>query len=243
MDARKFLFNSDYETPALVLNKTASMTVGKGTYDPDLGFIDPGFTDISIPHELPFIPLIIGQWSTNSNFEPCYDIGEEEIEMFVNGEVGWYPRIGISIFANDTNIEITGLNCYTNKSINLYFRITAFAPPDYYGDVTPIQDTSNFLFSTDFNYPKVLQSGVVSFTASDPDTKTIAHNLGYTPMARIWYRETNSDNETRVSPVGYVDPYYDNDVFNGAYVDKNNMVFGHAFSKAQYIYHIYGDEV
>lgn len=242
MDARKFLFNSDYETPALVLNKTASMTVGKGHYDSDLGFIEPGSTDISVPHELPFVPLIIGQWSTNSNFEPCYDICNEEVDMFVNGEVGFYPRVAIGIYANDTSIEITGLNCYTNKSINLYFRIAAFAPPDYYGDVTPIQDTSNFLFSTDFNYPKVLQSGVMDFSEGQyTGTKTIHHNLGYCPMARIWSRYT-SGGETVVSPVGYADPVFDDGYFIGAYMTKDDMVFGGG-NGTKYIYHIYGDEI
>lgn len=240
-DARRFLFNSNYETPALILNMSFSLVVGKGHYDKDVGFIQPGSADTTIAHNLPFVPLIIGQWSLNSNFEPCYDICNADIDIFRNGETGFYPRVSISISANNTNIEFSGLNAYTDRSVTIYVRLTGFVPPDYYGNIEPVQDTSDFQFSTDYNYPKLYLSGVVNFAQSSPKTQSVDHNLGYVPLARVWYRYT-SNGLTYVEPSFY-DTSYDGEDFYGAKIDSQKMTFGKHYGAGQYVYHIYGDEI
>ena len=68
-DARKFMLTSDYPIPILVWKMETSLTVPVGQYF--------SAAHKSVAHGLPFTPCIIGQWSTNANFQPAYDLAND----------------------------------------------------------------------------------------------------------------------------------------------------------------------
>jgi len=165
-DLRKFRFISDYPMPYIVFKQSTQFVVSGST----------GYLDTSINHGLPFTPLLIGQWSTNANFSPAYDINIE-----VPNFNAAMPDIALTIGADGTRIYLSMTN-NTGSNVTFYFRLLAFAPPDYTGDIANIyEDSTNFKFSSDFNYQKIVMADRITTSNS-----TIIHSLGYIPQARIW---------------------------------------------------------
>ena len=63
-DVRNFLFTTDYPMPSVVWKYEGSIE--------NVGSVST--KSITIPHNLGFTPLLLGAWSTNSDFNPSYDI-------------------------------------------------------------------------------------------------------------------------------------------------------------------------
>lgn len=137
----------------------------------------------NLPHGLPFRPLIFGQWSDDANFSPSYDLNV----TIPGGGTGGQPETVVNVRADSTNITFNIIN---NKSTTrtFYFRLMAFAPPDYNGEVNPVDYSSPFRFNSHYRYEQLYMSGLSS--------DTVSHNLGYLPRAKIWVidRVTNSVN-------------------------------------------------
>ena len=66
-------------------------------------------------------------------------------------------------------------------NVTFYFRIMAFAPPQYEGDIPIVyQDSGNFISDSRRNYPKIW------FFSQVPRSTTIEHNFGYLPQVKSW---------------------------------------------------------
>lgn len=224
-DPRKFISTTDYPMPFLVysavfdFNCPAQMLTG----------------NYVIAHGLPFRPLLIGQWSTSPNFQPSYDLAFNFL-----GFSGNLPTVTIEGYADDTNVHILNGN-YTSTDQHIYCRLSAFAPPDYTGQVTAVDDTSPFRFNSDYNYMKIYMSGITTLEADT--TQEVNHGLGYMPQCRIWKSIYGIDT---LSPMST--DLYSQGLF-GATISDQKLTLGNydidPFSqkKSVFAYQIYADGV
>jgi len=171
-DARKTLINTDFSIDQVILLKNQSISIGGGI-------------DVTIPHGLPFIPLVWFQWSFTSDFSIAY---ENNTGRFPSGNIGYYFDLQIAIEANSTNIVLRGNGVLGATTV--YVRIFAFQPSTYN---VPIAHTSafsdNFTLNTDYNYMKLITKSVTGLIASGA-TLTIPHNLGIYPHTLMWLETT-----------------------------------------------------
>lgn len=158
-----FLVNSHYRIPWIVYKTTYSFPVSTGDY-----------LTRRIAHNLPFIPLLIGQWSDNANFNPSYDISID----IPGGAIGGQPRTVCQVSADTSNITFTVIN--NGEDRTFYFKIMAFAPPDYTGQVTPVDYPSKFRFNSHYRYQSIYMAGRAA------GNSTVTHGLGYLPQVRFW---------------------------------------------------------
>lgn len=170
-NARNFLINSDYPIDQIIYIYSGSVLIP--AFD---------FNDVTIPHGLPFTPLPMGQWSTTSDFSVSYEIS--------SGPLGGTPyTVNTGIEANATNIIFSNNN-NTGSPITVYYRIYAFQPSNASGDSphTKSQD-ADFIFSSDYNYTKLLSSGVTGTLGAGAAT-AVTHSLGYYPQVMAWKEKT-----------------------------------------------------
>lgn len=158
--------NSHYKMPWIVWAWRSQFTVNAG---------DELIRAVS--HNLPFIPLIFGQWSTNAQFNPSYDLGV----TIPGGSTGGQPETMFSVNASASSIHFDILN-NASTSRTFYFKLMGFAPPGYIGQVTPVQydksSTGGLTFNSHYRYQQILMSGQSS--------GVVNHNLGYLPQAKVW---------------------------------------------------------
>lgn len=172
---RDFLLNTDYEMDKIVLFKEGSFTSTK-----------------DITHELPFIPLAFGVWSTSSNFSSVNTIGK--IEDFTGPPSTYTPPMGVFCQVDTTKIHLESRGNSNNQTI--YYRLYAFEPSDSTANVPETSSNSDtFIFNTDYNYSKLMHAG--DFTS---DNQEYTHNLGYIPQVMAWYKATLGT-ATWVSPI------------------------------------------
>lgn len=157
------LVNTHYKLPWIVWSRTYSITVAAGGY----------IADQTLSHGLAFTPLLLGQWSTSSNFNPSYDLGI----TIPGGSTGGQPETMCSVSADASAIHFDLIN---NASVarTFYFKLMAFAPPHYTGQVNPVSYNSPFPFNSHYRYQQLFMQGQSS--------STVSHNLGYLPQAKIW---------------------------------------------------------
>lgn len=231
---KDFISSSDYPVPVLALKMSTSLQVPVGEYWNE--------NQKALPHGLPFTPLIVGQWSTNGNFNPAYDLSTQIPLFYGSGR----PQFVVVVGADNRNIYI---DCsHNNQSLTtFYFRLTGFIPPDYEGRVSSVEDSSNFTLNSDFNYPKILEQRKINVDANTDFI--INHNLGYVPQARLW-----SAGQVGNSSQGYYDciipqsvtKSINNDGYLGALVNDNQYIIcnkSNNSSRNTFYYHIYGDEI
>lgn len=168
-DARKFIYDSDYPMPYLAYSSTCNYTVGGNEW----------YKTVSFAHNLPFTPLLIGQWSTDPSFSVSYDIA-----MSIPSFSGSQPLFAAVVEADASSVWLDLTN-NTGSDLTFYFRFTAFPPSDYTSEITAIDDASNFKFDSDFNYFKIAEQGKVTVSAGG--YAAVNHGLGYVPQSRIWY--------------------------------------------------------
>ena len=225
IDLRKFKFISDYPMPHIVYKQSVEFVVSGSA----------GFLDTSISHGLPFTPLLIGQWSTNPNFSPSYDINIE-VPNFTASQ----PVIALKCGADTSKIYISMTN-NTGSNQTFYFRLLAFMPPDYTGDISNIYDDStNFKFSSEFNYQKIFMADKLTVANA-----TIAHGLGYIPQARVWdtsILQYAGDQVDALMPARCQKNINtgSGDVYVGPRLTTNELILSNIGTPAYY--HIYGDE-
>lgn len=196
------LVNSHYDTPWIVYKQEFQIAVEQY-----------GYANVARPHGLPFIPLLIGQWSDNGNFSPAYDLSVDTPD-YTSGQ----PRIAAYVSADATNIHFNLTNNENTKTF--YFRLMAYAPPDYKGDVTPVEYNSPFRYNSHYRYLKIFKAGSAS--------GTVSHDLGYIPQCRIW----SMGSPTR--PSGRV--YPSNGIITSSTLQADDQ------NSSQFYYHIYLDK-
>lgn len=233
-DIRNFIMNSDYPTPFLVWSLEESLTVPVGAYF--------NAASKSVAHGLPFTPMLIGQWSTNANFVPAYDLAND-MPIFT----GTRPDYQILVGADDTYIRISATHIKTTAQ-TIYFRFFSFLPPDYDGTWTNVlDDNTNFKLNSDFNYPKVVASG--SVTVPDQAKRSYNHQLGYIPQVRAWKQLQTAPFDNYSTTWNILVPAYSQTTPDGLLGVSSNAQtvdfgnYGASGSSLTYKYLIFGDEV
>lgn len=217
-DARNFQFSSDYPMAYFIYHSTHEITV------PAMSGGVVSTATITVPHNLPFTPLLVGYWSDNANFTNTNDLNTQMLG-------GDYKSLDAG--ADDTNIYITGANGKTS-SIKLYVKLWAYMPPDANGDVQPVFDDSNYLFNSDNTVLEIAQAGVIKL---NDNPKTVYHNLGYVPYCRIWAKRY-LNGRLVITPQWQTN--YRGSAYGGV-VDDEKLVLGVAAGDEYY--HIYTAEV
>lgn len=158
MDARDLLLSTDYPLDQVVGTMTGSISVSN-------------FSSIVVPHNLGFMPLTRGKWSTNSGFSTSYDPTN-----------GLSPlNIYIEMYANATNLVVNGINM-NSGSATVYYRVYFLMPSNVNVQALPTQSSlDTFNLNTDYNYTKLLLAGV-----HNSGSGSVSHNLGYYPQVEVW---------------------------------------------------------
>lgn len=233
-DIRNFIMNSDYPTPFLVWKKEESLTVPVGEYF--------NAASKSVAHNLPFTPMLVGQWSLNSSFSPAYDLSND-MPIFT----GTRPDYQIIVGADSSNIRISATHVM-EYPVTFYFRFFSFLPPTYDGTWTNVlDDNTNFKLNSDFNYPKVVASG--SVTVPDQSRRSYYHNLGYIPQVRAWAHITTAPFDDYLTTWDIIAPASSSTTPDGllgvssntSTVDFGN--YGQSGASRVYDYLIFGDQV
>lgn len=155
--------NTDYPMDKIIYMTSGSYTQAGG-----------GSTISTIAHNLPFRPLLVGNWSTSADFSTTN-------EMFspVYADIdGTY----LLVFSNDTNAVISGFKA-TAGNQTIYYRIYGLMPSDVDEDAPATASVAdNVVLNTDYNYTKLYYDELVPAAA----TTTITHNFGYRPQVMAW---------------------------------------------------------
>lgn len=169
VDPRDFLLNTDYEMDKIVLFKEGSFTQTK-----------------DIPHDLGFIPLPFGVWSTDSDFNSTNTISGIDAS---GDDPGYTPLLSVSLTAKSDKLVLKSGGNTNNATI--YYRIYAFEPSSSAQAVPATSSNANtFILNTDYNYAKLLAKG--EFTSSGQEYQ---HNLGYLPQVLAWMQYTSGGEE------------------------------------------------
>lgn len=231
-DLRNFLFYSKYPTDKIILLKTTSFSVPGSS----------GGYKVTVPHGLPFAPLVNGNWSLTPDFSVQYDYSSGPYPSGVTYTL--FGRI-VTISADATNIYFNTDNIGTTATF--YCRVFGIAPADNTDEVPKTtQDSSNLIFSTENNMPKLFDEGVMDLPATSTSSNTIPiyHNLGYFPQVSGWVRYDTSTN------AGVVPAIHPVDTRNGATKGIRLQVSDEAIewyippnvSAHRAYYRIYGDD-
>lgn len=185
-----------------------------------------GFKDDYIPHGLSFEPLMSAQWSTSPSFTTAYNISGGPL---VAGQRSYETGIG----SISGTIHFSTFN-RTASTVTLYFKSYGLMPSNVNSE-SPFTDIDGdaFVMNTDYNYTKLLLSGIESLPSSSP-TRVINHNLGYVPQVSCW-----------VVLSGEVSPYVFNLISNDFYsvsIDEQSLRFkSDTLSSPTFHYRIYAD--
>lgn len=226
--AKQLLFTSDYPNDKVVYLETGSTSFTAST----------SAQLTTIPHGLPFTPLVGGNWALTSDFSVQY-----EFATYIGGNVTIYDY-AVNVYADADNVYIYGDNI-TGTTKTLYYRIYGFQPPADTSEVTSLNDTGdNFILNTDYNYMKLYLSDTETLPSTQgtgvETTVSIPHGLGYVPQAVGWITYTTNF-VPAVHPFGTTHPVQRNIAM---YVDSTNVSFyvPAYVDSAEVYYRIYLDE-
>jgi hypothetical protein len=193
-----FLLNTDFELDKIILFKQGDFT-----------------SSIEIPHNLKFIPLVFGVWSTDEDFSSVNTLGVEDY----GSEPGYTPILSVGCYATSSIIKLTSIGNTNNTK--LYYRLYGFEPDGSHNNAPyTSRKASQFVINTDYNYLKLFKTGV--FTQ---DGEEFTHNLGYIPQVMAW-DESSLYGETRITPIqsyseftGYGTKITDTKIIAGSLLD------------------------
>lgn len=173
--SKDLLISSDYPTDKIILTATGTTTV-------------PPYANIpvNIAHNLPFIPLVMGNWTTSPTWDTTYEQGTGPIAPPNTYSPFLY---NFTAESNITNVRAVLINNISGSTVTAYFRVYAFMPSDVNVAVNRTSISGDDLvFNTDYNYTKLWRADVASFpdTFSGEVTSTITHNFGYRPQVDFW---------------------------------------------------------
>lgn len=175
--AKLFSYTSDFPIDKVIWRNQGSESVAHATTPSDVELV-------TIPHGLGFRPLVRGIYSDN-DFVDYYELGNDP--TWINGG-NFQNRLTAQVSADATNVYLALLNFDTTRTFK--WRLIGLAPTDMpavASFATPKGD-GNFYLNTDYNYLKLFSAGktTVNAAAFGNATATIAHGLGYIPLAMIW---------------------------------------------------------
>ena len=160
-DPRNFNFNSDYQMPVVAFQKEFTITTtGRGS------------ATTKIKHNLPFAPLVLGKFSTTSDFSVSQEIGTG---AYLDNSMVW-------AFADS---EYIYCNSLCSGPITRYVKIVGLIPPDYNGAAIGIETDTNYKLDTDNEYIGCIQ-GVANVTVDGLNSLIVRHGFGYCPQSKVW---------------------------------------------------------
>ncbi len=152
MNLKNFQFNSEYPIDKIVL--LAEM------YAPDINAV-------STPHNLSDIPLIVGIWSTSSDFPSTRNCGMTRVG--VDPVICWATKT--HVFAQN----------YAYSGRPVWVRIYGFFSRESQATAPATSNkASKFVFNSEYRYMPLVGSYTVT------NDQTIQHNLGYKPRVLAW---------------------------------------------------------
>ena len=176
-----FLINTDYPLDKVVFMISGSITVSTG-----------GYQNISIPHNLGFIPLAKGNWTTMSDWSIVY---EEHIGPLASPNSYSPFMYDFSVTSDNTNINIAITNYLSGAPVTIYYRVYCLEPSTSLSEVPATSsDGSDFLLSSDSNYTKLVSAGYYDFpdTIAGISSYSINHNLGIIPQVIYWIERSGA---------------------------------------------------
>lgn len=227
------IFNTTNLLDKVVYKVNSSRSVARATFLADS-------TTITIPHNLGYAPLCIGQFSESSSFSTAYEFGNPPY-WYDPVFAAWGPRVDGIVESDSTNIYVTLIAYDAAKT--LYYRVLALIPPDITDSpVMPVEQRNPRLFDTTLNYLKIDQDDTttVSLDGINAQTITIPHNLGYNPMALVFSEESG-----RVRRVSAENSIGVSGLINTAYVTTSNLVISADClfaASVKFYYRIYLDD-
>jgi hypothetical protein len=175
-NARYFLQNTDYPADQVVYLTSGSYVI-PGT---STGNIQ------TIPHGLPFIPLVGGNFSLTSDFSLTYEYSTGPLTSPINPNAVY--DVVANVYADATNVYVSA-DTPSVGSKTIYYRIYGFQPSTNTSSLTNIANQGDvFVLQTDYNLTKLYLNDTVQL----PDTSgaaaqvNIYHGLGYIPQAQVW---------------------------------------------------------
>jgi len=171
-NAKHFLISTDYPQ-----DKVVWLYSGSATFD--------GMTSLTIPHGLPFIPLIDFTWSYQSNFTTTYT---DNAGPSPATAPGFLFDLQVSAMADATNVYLSARG--PAAAATGYYRLYAFQPSTSNVVLSPtVSSADAFVLNSSHNYSKLLTAGYVDH-GSGAFSLSVAHNLGYVPQVQIWHGDT-----------------------------------------------------
>lgn len=165
------LINSDYPLDKIVYLLETPFTV------------NPGNVEFSVPHNLPFTPLLKAVWSTDPGFSVTYNIGDGVPD---SNPLIVFSTIGTDVSATSTNARVYFIrNAPTSQVV--YIRIWGYMPSNINDIVPPTAISGDkFVVNSDYNYTKLFMAGVTSSSSTPGLATSVDHNLGYYPQNDVW---------------------------------------------------------
>lgn len=185
MKPNKFIDRSEFIKPVIVFEYNGSFMSNIKTFD--------------IEHNLPFVPLIMGEYSLNSDFSDARDF-----RFWTSGDENFL----VGALEKTIRFAIRGVD----PPRRAYVRLIGITPPDYTGEVTPLKRRT-------LNDSRNRSLKILNFGTFRGD-RVVEHNLGYLPMVYFWeetviFRKNNSsilDLEKCLRPSSPVNSINNNEV-------------------------------
>ena len=186
---RNFIVTSDYPMDYIVWSENGSMSTEAHKQDVK-----------TIPHGLGFSPLLFGIYSID-NGQTWTPFGPEA--------VGFYTFIE----SDSTNSYV---HIWTKSSdVSILYKIWGYMPDGVHSVVNPPVSESSFVVNSDYNYSKLLATGVWDAEVGN-NIVLFEHNLGYIPQVMLWveyqsgivgdsWSDTSSDLSEQADQYVYVD--------------------------------------
>jgi len=191
-NAKDFLLNSDYPLDKVVHMLSGSFAVASG-----------GSYAGTVPHGLSFTPLAYANWSTSSTWDVVY---EEETGPIAAPNSYSPFTYRFTCETNATDLTLNFSNFLSGAALTVYYRVYFFMPSNVNVAVEHTASGSTDLqFSSDYNYTKLLASGVYSMpdTTGTSSTESYVHGLGYRPQAIYWVERSGAiQHITQARPAG-----------------------------------------
>lgn len=183
-NVNKFRLTTDYPIEKVVYKTAGTVSVN----------VHPTHSDAQIftfPHGLGFVPLCRGVYRIQSsvgNYDWVDFDTSIPFQLTSFGSVfTWSDGVICVAYSDATNIY---LYVWNNLSaiLTLDYRIAGFMDDIATANIAPTNTlSSGYLFNSDKNYLKIIQSGTGSQVIT-PGTvlKTFTHGLGYKPQVYVW---------------------------------------------------------
>lgn len=148
----------------------------------------------SVPHNLPFTPLVYGNWSTDPSFSISYEYGSGPLRS--NPSPSFFT-LAPTNEANATEVTI-GAFSWASSTTTIYFRVYGLEPTTS-SALVPHTNTGvdSFMINSDQEQVQLIKADYFDFPTrsfGDPLYTQVLfdHNLGYRPQVMLWIERSGT---------------------------------------------------